>query len=76
MSFETVADVLHHLINLVPWREEAHALSAHEVIDRELGSARGAGSTDTSTPRSPDASRSGEGSKATASPSAPDGGSK
>lgn len=82
MDFKTVADVLHHLINIVPWREEAHALAAHEVIARELGDARGAGSTDTASPNSEDGPRAStpaaptspasEGSKATSSPATPD----
>jgi hypothetical protein len=33
---ETLADVLHRIVDLTPWREEAHKLLAHEIVSNEL----------------------------------------
>lgn len=32
----TLADVLHRIVDLTPWREEAHKLLAHSIVDTEL----------------------------------------
>lgn len=32
----TLADVLHRIVDLTPWREEAHKLLAHEIVSTEL----------------------------------------
>lgn len=32
----TLADVLHRIVDLTPWREEAHKLLAHAIVDTEL----------------------------------------
>jgi hypothetical protein len=37
-----LADVLHRIISLIPWREEAEKLLAHEVVSTELGGTGGA----------------------------------
>lgn len=72
-AFQTVADVMHRLIDLAGWREESHAVDAHAVIERELGNARGAGSKDTSSPRMADGPKTAEGPKAAEGPAAPEG---
>lgn len=35
--FPTLADLLHEIVSLLPWREEARKLAAHEAVDNHLG---------------------------------------
>lgn len=47
------ADTLHHMIDLLPWREESHKIDAHDAITAELQPADAGAHSDKAAAESP-----------------------